>query len=278
MTVLDFQGFKYYPGDRDIWRYMDLSSLLWILENEKLHFNSPVDDFEDPYETTLPKAWYEFREDQMRGIGEAFDHDPDEFWEQQGDQREEMRNNIYATCWHANQRESAAMWELYGASNQTVAIRTTINKLREAFQSQDEYAVAVGDVKYVDFDSGMDDISADDMDKIRSVHSGNADSVGLTLLKRKEFIHEKEVRGVVLDGVISDWMERHPSGYSPNQDVSPPVNVSVNIDKLVEEIRLPPGADDWFIRTVVSAVENSQNTKFSRKEIRTSKLDSERHF
>ena len=278
MTTINFQGFSHYPGDRDIWRYMDLSSLLWILENEKLHFDSPVDDFEDRYETTLPKAWYEFREDQMRGIGDAWDHDPDEFWQEQSDQRQEMRENIYATCWHANQRESAAMWELYGASNQTVAIRTTVDRLRRAFHSQDDYAVAVGDVQYVDFDSGVDDISDEDMDKIRGVHSGNADSVGLTLLKRKEFAHEKEVRGVVLDGVIADWIERHSKDYSPNRNVSPPVNVPVDVDKLIEEIRLPPGAGSWFIRTAVSAIENNRNTKFSRKEIRTSQLDSERHF
>lgn len=257
---------------------MDLSSLLWILENEKLHFDSPVDDFEDRYETTLPKAWYELREHQMRSIGEAWDHDPDKYWQERSEQRQEMRNNIYATCWHANQRESAAMWELYGASNQTVAIQTTVDKLRRAFHEQDEYAITVGDVQYVDFDSDWDDISEDDMDKIRSVHSGNADSVGLTLLKRKEFAHEKEVRGVVLDGVIPDWIERYSENYSPKQHVSPPVNVPVDVDKLIEEIRLPPGAGSWFVRTVVSTIENNRNTKFSRNEIQTSQLDSERHF
>jgi hypothetical protein len=169
------------------------------------------------------------------------------------------------------------MWELYGASKYTVAIRTTIDGLRRAFHSQNKYAIAVGDVKYVDFDSGEDEIDDEDMDKIRSVHSGNADSVGLTLLKREEFEHEKEVRCVVLDGVVQGWLEQN-TGHSPNQSVESQVNVSVGVDELIEEIRLSPGAEDWFITTAIDAVENNRNTRFSREKIRMSQLDSERYL
>jgi hypothetical protein len=256
---------------------MDLTSLLWILENEQLHFSSPIDDFDDPYETTLPKAWYEFREEQWREIGGHWDHDPDEFWKERSQERKEMRNNIYANCWHANQTESAAMWELYGESKSTIAIRTTVEGLKKAFACQNEYAIAIGDVAYVDFDSGRDEIPDDDMEQIRRVHSGNADSIGLTLLKRNEFTHEKELRCVVLDGVIPDWLDDAPS-YSANRDISKPVNVRVNLNHLIDEIRLPPGAKGWFVDTVIDAVENNRNTEFNRRHIRKSDLDSERHF
>jgi len=277
MTTVNFRGFRHYPGDREVWRYMDLPSLLWILENEKLHFSLPTDDFDDRYETTLPRAWYEFREDQWREIGGHWGHDPDEFAQRYTNRREHMRDNIYVSCWHANQTESAAMWELYGASKYTVAIRTTVDGLRRAFHSQDEYALAVGDVKYVDFDSSEDEIDDEDMEKIRSVHSGNADSVGLTLLKREEFSHEKEVRCVVLDGVVQQWLGQN-TDHSPKQSVEPPVNVSVDVNELIDEIRLSPGAEDWFINIAIDAVENNRNTRFSRKEIRTSQLDSERYL
>lgn len=277
MTTVNFRGFRDHTGDREVWRYMDLPSLLWILENEKLHFSLPTEDFDDRYETTLPRAWYEFRENQWREIGKAWDHDPDEFVQRHTNRRDNMRDNIYVSCWHANQTESAAMWELYGASKYTVAIRTTVDGLRRTFHSQDEYALAVGDVKYVDFDSSEDEIDEEDMEKIRSVHSGNADSVGLTLLKREEFAHEKEVRCVVLDGVVQDWLEQ-TTDHSPKQSVEPPVNVSVDVDELIEEIRLSPGAEDWFINTAIDAVENNRNTRFSREEIRTSQLDSERYL
>lgn len=277
MTTVNFRGFRAYPGDREVWRYMDLPSLLWILENEKLHFSLPAEDFDDRYETTLPKAWYEIREDQWRHVGKAFDHDPDEFVQRYTNRRENMRNNIYASCWHANQTESAAMWELYGASKYTVAIRTTVDGLKQAFQPQNKYALAVGDVKYVDFDSGEDEIDENDMEKIRSVHSGNADSVGLTLLKRKEFAHEKEIRCVVLDGVVPSWLEHH-TDHSPEQNVEPPVNIPVDVDELIKEIRLSPDAEDWFISTAIEAVENNRNTEFNRNKIRMSQLDSERYF
>jgi len=256
---------------------MDFTSLLWILENEMVHFSSPKEDFDDPYETTLPKAWYEFREEQWKEIGGHWDHDPNEFLQERTAERKEMRKNIYANCWHANQTESAAMWELYGEDLSTVAIRTTVEGLKRAFDPQKEYAIAIGDVKYVDFDSERDDISEEDMEKIRRVHSGNADSIGLTLLKRKEFTHEEELRCVVLDGVIPDLLDEDPN-YSANRNVSAPVNVPVNVDDLIEEIRLPPQANSWFVRTVIDAVENNRNTKFNRNHIVKSDLTSTRHF
>ncbi|WP_165874957.1 DUF2971 domain-containing protein [Natrarchaeobius oligotrophus] len=256
---------------------MDFPSLLWILENKKIHFSSPTDDFDDRYETTLPKAWYEFREEQWKDFGDAWDHDPDDFWEEKTKQRKQMRDNIYANCWHTNQTESAAMWDLYGESEYTVAIRTTVGDLRTAFDSQDDYAIAIGDVEYVDFDSSQDEILEEDLKKIRGVHSGNADSIGLTLLKRKEFSHEKELRCVVLDGAVPDWLER-VRDYSPEREISPPIDVPINIDQLINEIRLPPGAGSWFIETVIDAIENNRNTRFCRKQIRPSQLDSERHL
>jgi hypothetical protein len=202
MPSIPFQGFRTYPESRDVWRYIDLPSLLWILENKKLHFSSPVEDFDDRYETTLPKAWYEFQEDQWRGIGEAFDHGAEEMWERQSQRREEMRKNVYASCWHLNKNESAAMWELYGESDHTLAIKTTVDNLVNCFDNQDQYGVAVGEVQYVDFDSDWDSISEEEMDKIRYVQSRNSDTVGLTLLKREEFQHEKEFRCVVLDRAV----------------------------------------------------------------------------
>lgn len=277
MPTVGFRGFRHHPESRDVWRYMDLASLLWILESEKIHFSSPLQSFDDPYETTLPKAWYEFREEQWKEIGGHWDHDPEKFWQERSEDREEMRENIYANCWHANQTESAAMWELYGEDKSTVAIRTTIKDLKRAFSHQEEYAIAIGDVNYVDFDSGKEDISEEDMEKIRRVHSGNADSIGLTLLKRKEFSHEKELRCVVLDGVIPEWVDDY-NGYSANRNVCEPVNVCVNIDDLIKEIRLPPGTDRWLERTVIDAVENNRNTQFNRKRIEKSDLDSTRHF
>src|SRR5438045_9622366 len=44
-----------------------------------------------------------------------------------------LRRCISISSWHFNEHESAAMWKLYAASEQAIAIRTTHRQLEAAF-------------------------------------------------------------------------------------------------------------------------------------------------
>ena len=45
----------------------------------------------------------------------------------------DFRRQTAISCWHENQYESAAMWQLYNPSNDGIAIQTTFGKLKLEF-------------------------------------------------------------------------------------------------------------------------------------------------
>jgi len=45
-----------------------------------------------------------------------------------------MRRYVFVNPWHKNEFESAAMWKLYLKSEEGVAIRTTVERLKHAFE------------------------------------------------------------------------------------------------------------------------------------------------
>ncbi|MBK6701433.1 MAG: DUF2971 domain-containing protein [Saprospiraceae bacterium] len=156
-----------------VWRYMDLSKFLSLLETSSLYFTRS-DKFIDPYEGTIPKITSE-------KISTYFT----EF-----DNACEMQNELLnlfdlnrkltlINCWYQSEYESDAMWHLY--SNKGIAIQTTFEKLKNSFNNSNDN-VLIGQVKYIDYNiEGMFYLNA------------------LTpfLFKRISFEHEKEIRAVI---------------------------------------------------------------------------------
>jgi hypothetical protein len=96
-----------------------------------------------------------------------------------------VRRTRFAWCWFQSNRESAAMWSVYG--NQGVAIKTTVGKLSALFETAGRDFI-YGRMTYVDYESGVStefDPSRDSCLLLRPF-----------LLKRKEFESEQEVRFV----------------------------------------------------------------------------------
>jgi hypothetical protein len=55
------------------------------------------------------------------------------------------------TCWHKNEFESEAMWKLYAASGDGIAIESTESQLHEAISERE--SLVIGEVRYVDFEN-----------------------------------------------------------------------------------------------------------------------------
>jgi len=272
MGVLhDPPGFHIESSSRKLWRYIQLPQLLRILQEEQLHFSSPA-SFPDPFEGTLPKAWYEYQSERHRALEESLGQDEGEISELSETRREIVRSNLFVNCWHGNNSESAAMWSRYFNREFTIAITSTANDLKESLADQEEYSIAVGEIEYVNFDLGLDEISDADLNSINRVHAEDDDELGLVLLKRKEFEYESEVRAVVVDHVLrTTLLERD---LEVAEDVEPPVDVKVDLGDLINEIRLGPAADNWFVETVENMVENS-NTDLGKNDVIESDLDTD---
>jgi len=176
---------------------MDVGRFLSLLTSRSLYFACP-NQFEDPYEGWLPRSHhlalsqinrnvldsYRAFKAQLiaRGVPEnAFDA-------QIEDMRQKLRiawkETIYkfgVSCWHESDHESEAMWKLYSAKGQGIAIESTVERLRAALQLESK--PIIDRVRYADFEN-------DPVEK-GHVHYG-------LFLKRKSFSHEREIRATIL--------------------------------------------------------------------------------
>lgn len=207
MPLIEHPLFK-PPADSNcaIWRYLDFTKYCSLLNNASLFF-SAVNSLEDPFEGSYPKLDFV----DVRDLKEK---------------RARFRDYIAVNCWHENEGESAAMWNLYLKSNEGVAIRSTFESLRGSIDTDKD--VLVGKVRYLDYDTE------------RLNHKLNW--LGPYLCKRNEFEHESEVRAVIHK--ITEFNSKEP-GFVGG------VNVSVNLDCLIKEVIVSPTSPPWFRKLVI---------------------------
>lgn len=203
------------PADQStsIWRYMDFSKFVWFLENNALYF-SRLDKFADPYEGSLPLLNRNNMSDEgydpVANCAPTF-----------ADRVEQLsRNSAFVNCWHMNEHESAAMWQLYSRSG--IAVRSTLQRLCGSLQScpRDVY---VGIIRYVDFEK-------DFLDPLNRFN--------LALTKRRSFEHERELRVAVRVGEDAYG----PDGVAKIEGLT----VDVELKTLVQAVYVAPTTPDWL--------------------------------
>ena len=243
----------FQPPDRDIkiWRYMNLPQLINFLETESLHF-ARADTLGDPYEgswTRLNKA-VEKRQFQQ-WIADLERTNPDAKGKNTPEQLQQMaentthlgRESIYINCWHVGETESAAMWKLYGTAAGSIVIQSTYKKLADAFPD-DAYMgdvsvgkVYMGLVQYKDYNSFEDWIPGGNI-MYPFIH------------KRKEFEYEKEVRALIFTMEGFSKRREGTRGYKPQGTA-----VGIDIDKVVETIRVEPTTPAWVRESIEKLLE-----------------------
>jgi hypothetical protein len=160
------------PDTAAIWRYMTFARFRSVIESKALFF-ARADQFDDWWEGVQSPKGREIYLNLHRLI------DPGTFEETTLAMRR-MREFVVLNCWHANEYESDAMWRLYGPDGKSVAIRSTIGRLKLALAPAPE-PVLIGDVRYIDYD--------------RQPFPGS-DAMTPFFRKRMHFEHEREVRAV----------------------------------------------------------------------------------
>jgi hypothetical protein len=151
-----------WPRKRSIklWRYMDLSKFLVLLQTSTLYF-ARADTLGDPFEGSIPFKSLRYLPDTklMSQLTKS------------------AVTKTYISCWHMAEHESAAMWKLYSQSSDAICVQTTFTKLSRALPSW----IYGGVVSYVDYDRHT----------IRRDNSFNQ-----FLIKRRSFEHERELRAI----------------------------------------------------------------------------------
>lgn len=207
------------PGLKDstvLWRYLDTASFFNLLHTEELYLcrgDLFEDKFEGAFTSTLKAAIEEaYSDNHLLGGYDAF--------------RKMIRENVYINCWHANPHDNMAMWGLYGKSPTSVAITTTVGKLRDALEIPAIGELSIRKVKYTNHWR----------DPAISIFPYSQ----IFTYKVKAYAYEKEVR-VMLD---------RTSGPLHRPDTAPGVSVKTPLNKLLRSVVLAPNAPIWFCNLI----------------------------
>jgi hypothetical protein len=144
-----------------------------------------------------------------------------------------LRKHTFMSCWHLNDFESAAMWKLYVAQNEGIAIQTTFKRFVNSFQGNGNelFEVYVGKMKYLNYD--REDFPPGNT-FVRFLH------------KRLSFEYERELRAII-QPVFSGG-----DPLTQSEPFADALLVEVDLRILIERIFIAPTAQNWFAELVES--------------------------
>jgi hypothetical protein len=213
----DHVSFRDRPQPQDsVWRYMDITKFLALLEDKSLHF-ARADLLFDKWEGGLD---YQTMED--AGVKEAEKYALQTF-------------TNYISSWHVSEYESTAMWDIYQREGRGVAIRTTWDRLTASLQG--DWIIRGGRVNYVDYSRYR--IPLDNQ-------------YSRFMYKRQSFDFEKEARLVFwAEGPMGPaWVDKdgNHTQYSQlsEENLRSGYNVPVDLEKLVQFVYVAPDFPSWM--------------------------------
>lgn len=251
-----------------IWRYMSLTKLLAILDSGGLYF-ARADMLQklDPYEGHLSHVnascasmflsmqWETHNKDELAQLGitsKELLHTLQKIkkfhYEETGSKL--LRETNFINCWHMSEDESDAMWKLYTGLSEGICIRSTFKRFTESFKKSSE-KVFIGQVNYLDY-------KRDFIDETMMFYQ--------LLSKRLAFRHERELRAIVWRHEDTEGRYFDADGNPTSQDKSARghavnkyperigINVTVDLEELIEAIYVSPTSEKWFLELVQSTI------------------------
>ena len=219
----EHEAFTPPSSDAILWRYMDFTKFVSLLEKQALFFPR-ADKLGDPFEGSVTKVNEAVRpilykdkvtEDALLGLSQFM---------------KELPRFMLINCWHGNAHESEAMWRIYARETDGLAIKTDFNSFKNSFTCSEE--IYIGSVNYVDYDSHF-------------IPEGIL--FYPYLHKRKSFEHEREIRAIVWE------MPTNAHSFDWTRDICDIGKYyKVDLSLLIQEVVVAPFAPDWFLELVKS--------------------------
>ena len=123
---------------------MDFTKFVSLISSSNLFF-CRADLFKDPFEGSYSKANVVLRPQAYQGLSPEH---IDKIISNGATFSKWIREWTYISCWHANEFESAAMWDLYAKTDEAVAIETKYSSLKNVLPDNS----FLGLVKYIDYE------------------------------------------------------------------------------------------------------------------------------
>ncbi len=217
MIYIRFLNEEIYSDGNEVWRYIDFSKFVDLLDSSCLFFPrltllQELDPYEGSFRPFLSPC-------NKEGSSEKLLKELDKA----------VPNNTFVNCWYLSDVESAALWKLFPKSNEGIAIKSNVWKLNQAITSantnnSDEYTMYADSVTY-----GHEKVAA----RKTNIHL-NYDAAVFT--KRQCFEHEKELRLVMYYSDLKTPALHDETG----------LKIEVDLDSMISEIIISPEAPSWM--------------------------------
>lgn len=240
------EGFTELGPNTELWRYMDLARFLALIDQKQLYF-SRLHELEDHWEGAYSSSDPLFSRDDPKAVRLAV--------------TDYMNWAPLVSCWHENDTESVAMWELYLSGREGVAIKTAASSLIRLLSMERE--LKLGRVGYCDVDGINKEPEVFTFEQGRRTGKRPHHIERYVFRKNPSYKHEQEVRALIYDTYSveqaitnSDSAERLKSRLRGERPKPPAgLSVSVDISVLIQRIVVSPRFPQWAIKSVQKAVD-----------------------
>ena len=214
MIFTQFFKKEVYSDESEIWRYMDFSKFIDLLDSSCLFFpRLSILRKLDPYEGSfIPFSSHDKKDESSKKLLKKLD--------------KALPNDIFVSCWYLSDVESAALWKLFPKSDEGIAIKSNIGKLGQSIESRSsEYTIYFGSVMY-----GHKKVAARKTNNPKSFSGDDA-----VFTKRRCFEHEKELRLMYVKDL-----------NRPDLSDVPGLKLEVDLESMISEIIISPEAPPWM--------------------------------
>ena len=244
------------PSPKDtLWRYLSFEKFASLLSTKSLYF-ARTDKFTDPFEGYVPPSIMKLYKHENKRLGKEGSQAVIKLWEN-------WRKCVMCSCWHRGDQELMAMWERYSMHNSGIAIKTTMQRLKDSFTRKEGIDVYIGKVRYINYQGTDVPKNILGMNTIYSPF----------FYKRKAFGYEKEVRAIidtsryvkeefftVKEGFSLQpqefdlkTLEERMEGLKIDEDKIGQ-NLHIDLKTLIGEVIISPHTDDWVTEAIKSMV------------------------
>jgi hypothetical protein len=220
-----------------VWRYMDLSKFIWMIQRDALFF-CRSDSLGDPFEGHYTKVIADQEEEHIKTLQannqfaaipaavHAVEMTREVFRVNTLELPKQLKQKYFVSCWHMNEEESPAMWKLYTSQNESICIRSKYKTLANLLPEES----LLGCVEYINY------------------HRDSFDTTEMwsyIIHKRKSFEHEREIRAAIYRGEACPFEAVDGKGLV----------VPINVAELIEEIFVSPTAQSPLSEVVTGLAE-----------------------
>lgn len=235
--------------DASLWRYMDFTKFADLVLSKELYLRR-IDSFFDPFEgqySEITKSRY------RNFLTHHYQNNPTVNVEKMVEEQVAMwkirKLDSFVNCWHINEYESAGMWSLYAKTEEAIAVKTNIKKLKSCLEESNRpdpnATIYIDKVFYVDYEN-----------EAPISRNNNLGFVEHLFNKRKSFEHEKEFRILYMSYEFYDWNQDRGGGIlnvprviertKNNEEKFKSKLLPINLNALISEIYVSPTAPQWF--------------------------------